>query len=52
MSKKASNHGGSILAEPSEAELREDEAICPVTRLTYLAALPRSPHVDEHGRRV
>jgi len=28
----------------SEAELRDDEAICPVTGLTYFKALPRSPH--------
>lgn len=33
----------------SEPELREDEAICPVTNLTYLKALGRSPHVNEDG---
>lgn len=42
----------SILGEPSEAELRPDEAICPVTGYVYLAALGRSPHLDETGRRV
>ena len=28
----------------SEAELRDYEAICPVTGLTYYKALPHSPH--------
>lgn len=36
----------------SEPELRDDEAVCEVTHLTYLAALGRSPHIDEEGRRV
>lgn len=36
----------------SEPELRDDEAICPVTNLTYFAALGRSPHIDESGRPI
>lgn len=36
----------------SEPELREDEAICERTNLTYLAALGRSPHVAEDGTLV
>lgn len=34
----------------SEPDLRDDETVCPVTNLTYLTALGRSPHVDENGR--
>lgn len=36
----------------SEAELRKDEAVCEVTNLTYLAALGRSPHIDEKGQPI
>lgn len=36
----------------SEAELRDDEAVCEVTNLTYHKALGRSPHIDEEGRRL
>lgn len=36
----------------SEAELRDDEAICPVTGLTYFKNLPRSPHYEIRNGRI
>lgn len=40
----------SIDVNGSEPHLRDDEAVCEVTNLTYLKALGRSPHIDENGR--
>lgn len=36
----------------SEPQLRDDEAVCEVTNLTYLAALGRSPHIDSEGEPI
>lgn len=36
----------------SEPVLRDDEAVCEVTNLTYLAALGRSPHIDDKGKPI
>lgn len=36
----------------SEAELRDEEAVCEVTNLTYFAALGRSPHIDKDGKPI
>lgn len=36
----------------SEPELRPDELLCEVTRLTYYHKLPHSPHVDRQGRPI
>lgn len=33
-----------ILSEESEAEIRDDEVVCPVTNLTYYKGLAESPH--------
>lgn len=50
--KYATQRGTSVLAEPSEAELRPDEKVCEVTGYTYFVGLQRSPHLDEAGKRV
>ena len=34
---------------PTELELREDEAVCPVTHLTYLKGTT-NPHIDKEGK--
>lgn len=39
-------------APASVLHVRDDEAICPVTRLAYFKALGRSPYVDEDGRQA
>lgn len=36
----------------SEPYIRDDEAVCEVTNLTYLAALGRSPHIDSDGNPI
>lgn len=33
-----------MLGDPSEAELRPNEKVCPITGYTYNAGLPHSPH--------
>lgn len=35
---------------PLHLELADDEALCSVTNLTYLAALGTSPYLDADGR--
>lgn len=41
-----------MLLEGSEPELREDEAVCEVTHLTYNKNLPHSPYIDPATGRV
>lgn len=31
-------------------DLRDDEAVCPVTFITYLKALGKSPYINDEGK--